>query len=219
MIEKQIENKNKETIDNLIRMTMLKLKNKNMIFHSESDFQFKFAWTLKNLKPSLEIILEYSLLNSRCFIDIVVIDDKIKYPIELKYFTKPHEKHPFLKKQNDTYRTYGVINDIKRVEDFVGKKSNDGIGYSIVLSNHSTYWNSNVRESSNYYKFRITNGRKIKSGETLDWLDPTAVSAGKNKPPLTLKGNYNFVWNDYVSDENNGLVFKYLINSYKYNED
>lgn len=201
-------------MNKLIEETMLELKKQKLVFHSEADFKYKLAWTLNMLKPELEIILEYSEPETTSLTDIVVIDKGIKYPIELKYFTKPHKLYPYLKKQNDTYRVYKVMNDIKRIEDFINRETNKGIGYSIVLSNHNSYWEPTIKKTSNHYNFRISDGRRLKSKTELKWLNTKAKSHYVSYGSIELLGEYKFNWKEYYKNASEKLEFKYLINIY-----
>jgi hypothetical protein len=191
-------------------------KNKDRVFHSEADFQFQLAWELKSLKD-FNVRLEYSenlSSNKNGHFDIVIITEDQKYiPVELKYFTKPHHKYPQLKQQNDTWRTYDYFEDMLRVEHFVNQHNNSYKGYTIVLSNYAFFWEGNVRESTNYYDFRILNNREIKPRE-YKWADSNAksVKGTRREKNIELKGHYKFEWNAFLEEED--LEFKYMINEY-----
>lgn len=69
-----------------IKTAIKNLSEKRKIFHSESDFQFAFAWELQKELPQAEIRLEYCPAFAKdMHIDIFVIENGATYPIELKY--------------------------------------------------------------------------------------------------------------------------------------
>lgn len=60
------------------------------VFVSEADFQFAFAWKIKELYPGADIRLEYIpwLYDRNMHIDIAVFMGERMLPIELKYKIK-----------------------------------------------------------------------------------------------------------------------------------
>jgi hypothetical protein len=193
-----------------LREVLIKLSDNNRnfgVFHSEADFQFQLGLHLKEFYPEHDIIFEY-LCNNGERIDIVVISpDGEKTPIELKYFTKATIELPFINIQNDTWRCYDVIKDIKRVEGFLNNQ-NSKKGFVILLSNHPIYWNGPKGEP-NYYNFRLNQGRVIKPGN-FAWLDPSgkAISKGR-KIELSIINEYTLNWQDYKTVGKS--KFKFLV--------
>ena len=72
-----------------IMQVIERLKTKRKVFVSEADFQFEFAWVMKELYPDYKIRLEYCpSYDRKMHIDVLVITDSGWIPIELKYKTK-----------------------------------------------------------------------------------------------------------------------------------
>jgi len=149
------------------------------VFVSESDFQFAFAWKIKELHPDASIRLEYIpwLYDRNMHIDIAVFINNQMVPIELKYKTKGFtgiigSDTISLKNQGaqDVGR-YDFLYDVQRMEGIVNsslypiKKA-----YAVLLTNDSGYWiKSNKSGTSNRPvddEFRIHDGTVITGQRT-----------------------------------------------------
>lgn len=199
-------------------LTKLSENPERRVFHSEADFQFQLAWGLKE-QEGFDVILEYSeniSNNERNRVDIVIVKNNKYIPIELKYFTKPHNNYKQLKQQNDTWRTYDYFEDLMRVESFVNTRDNSDEGYTIVLSNYNFFWQGNVKENVNYYDYRILHNREIKPRD-YKWADSEAksVKGTRREKKIKIKGNYKFKWDTFFKEKD--LEFKYMINRYSKN--
>lgn len=154
-----------------IETVLLALANERKVFWSEADFQFAFAWKLKEMlkysdpKSAINVRLERraDTLEQRTdapeqgnekensgdiYIDIwVEINEKV-YPIELKYKTIKCT----LKDGSEEYKLkqhgacdigcYLYLKDAERIEH-ISKSLGDnfGKGYAIMLTNDHLYWN------------------------------------------------------------------------------
>lgn len=153
-----------------IETVLLALANERKTFWSEADFQFAFAWKLKEMlkysdpKSAINVRLERraDALEQRSdaseqgnekensgdiYIDIwVEINEKV-YPIELKYKTIQCT----LKDGSEEYKLkqhgacdigcYLYLKDVERIEH-ISKSLGDnfGKGYAIMLTNDHLYW-------------------------------------------------------------------------------
>jgi len=197
------------------------LCNNRPVFHSEADFQHALAWHIHQQWPDYSIRLEYQLsLGEHEYLDILAFDNHNKLAIELKYKTKPFFApiggEIFLLKDYGAQPPgrYQFLNDIQRLEQFVSGHDNV-TGYAILLTNDSSYWNPPRNTSSVDASFRIHEGRVING--VLSW--GSTVSQGTIKgieKPITIKGTYKLIWQDYHEVESNEYVdgsrkFRYLM--------
>lgn len=153
-----------------IETVLLALTNERKVFWPEADFQFAFAWKLKEMlkysdpKSDINVRLERraDALEQRTdapeqgnekensgdiYIDIWVEIDKMVYPIELKYRTIQCT----LKDGSEEYKLkqhgacdigcYLYLKDVERIEH-ISKSLGDnfGNGYAIMLTNDHLYW-------------------------------------------------------------------------------
>ena len=181
-----------------IHMVMAELAKTRPIFHSEADFQHALAWQIHEMMRDIQIRLEFNLNplgQEGVYLDIWLPCHELA--VELKYKTKPllalHNSEAFLLKEQgaQNHGRYDFLKDVERVESAER-------GVAIILTNEPSYWKEDsVRDSSNYYDFRIHEGRRL-SGE-LKWKNPEdkAAKTGGRQDPITLSGSYNLRWEDY----------------------
>jgi len=199
------------------------LKKERLLFHSEADFQFAFAWELQKYYPDAKIRLEYcpADINSSIHIDILVIWENLWYPIELKY--KKYETETLI--QGETYKLknqraqdlgrYDFLKDIQRLEELISKDAKFGYGFAILLTNDQNYWREAVNKNTYDADFRINNGL-IKTGQ-LKWFE--ARTQNNRQQDILLKGKYPINWLDYSQINNErGGIFKYVIEKIHYNK-
>ena len=144
------------------------------VFHSEADFQFSLSWKIKELFPEADIRLEIPFgKKKKEYLDILVkLKDEV-IPIELKYKTKKtkliHDNEYFYLKNHGAYNVnrYAILKDVERIERFI-EENNCSQGYSIILSNDSTYWNLNDKDTLDK-EFSIQEGKLI-TGK-LQWTE------------------------------------------------
>lgn len=154
-----------------IETVLLALAKERKVFWSEADFQFAFAWKLKemfedsNPQSTISVRLERraDALEQRTdaseqgnekensgdiYIDIwVEINEKV-YPIELKYktikctITDGSEEYKLKQQSVSGIGCYLYLKDVERIEH-ISKSLGDnfGKGYAIMLTNDHLYWN------------------------------------------------------------------------------
>jgi hypothetical protein len=172
------------------------------VFHSEADFQFAFAWTIKELWPDVEIRLEtHPKPNVR--LDLLVVDGRSGWAtaIELKYMTrawsgKVGDESFALKNQGASdIRCYDVVKDIGRVEGFV--TAADRLrGYVIALTNDG-YWRPATHgRPTNADSFRISEGTVLSGSR--QWGPHAGAGTMRSRElPIELAGSYRLAWSDY----------------------
>ena len=205
----------KSDIENILKS----LAKERKLFWSEADFQFSFAWKLKETFDNAEIRLErahdINEQGKRIYVDIwVKLDNKI-YPIELKYKTRKYDaedqsgEHIAVKDQIalDEGR-FGYLKDIERIER-IAHEDSFGRGFAIILTNDSHYYKECTRKKlPNDINFHIHEGA-VKEAKTLVWQNNAKLT--KKHGNITLKNSYTIHWETYnATDKKNG-VFTYAI--------
>ncbi len=200
-----------------VACVMKSLSAEKRIFTSEADFQFSLAWKIKEMYPEFDVRLEETLLSDPDkHIDIVLHHLDAIIPIELKYCTrslKPSESfNVVLKNQGaQDLRRYDFIKDVQRIESIRdGIRGSTGTsfirGYAIILTNSSSYWDSNRDYSGCCDRdFRI-DGKKESFGGLMEWRGASdGTMKGREKPLRT--GVYKIHWENYLDDP----LFRYLM--------
>lgn len=195
----------------------MNLKQKHRFFVSEADFQAAFTWELAQVFqdcPDVKIYREfpvrvYDAQWRTIYIDILVVVDGKKYPIELKYKTHKIESDDLyedtgipikdiLKSQAaHDVDSYDCWKDISRIEKLI----DSGFAHSgvfICIANDKYYWNGNCGENTLGYAFRMNPG--IKRGGEYNWNLANCTIPEKllkTRPNLYIKNDYEFVWQDF----------------------
>lgn len=224
-----------------IETVLLALAKERKVFWSEADFQFAFAWKLKemledrNPQSTINVRLERRAdeLEKRddgkksgdAYIDIWVEIDKMVYPIELKYktiqctITDGSEEYKLKQHGACDIGCYLYLKDVERIEH-ISKSLGDnfGKGYAIMLTNDHLYWDQpkTTPDTTAFSDFRIYDGRKIVAGQNLDWHPSSNNQPAWQKElgHLTLTHNYTINWKDYsklLNEEGKAIPFKYSI--------
>lgn len=210
-----------------IETVLLALANERIIFWSEADFQFAFAWKLKemfedsNPQSTINVRLERraDALEQRTdapeqgnekensgdiYIDIwVEINEKV-YPIELKYktiqctITDGSEKYKLKQHGACDIGCYLYLKDVERIEH-ISKSLGDnfGKGYAIMLTNDHLYWDK-PRTSPDTTAF---SDFRIYDGRTISAKQNLIWHPTSNKQPVWQKklGPFNLN-HDYTID-------------------
>jgi len=181
---------------------MRELSLQRPVFHSEADFQHALAMQIHMHLPDCNIRLEYPFGSNReNRLDILVFGDNWKTAIELKYKTTDFfgalQGDIFVLKghsANDIGR-YEFLKDVERLEGFVSQNLGT-IGYSILLTNDSAYWNPSNRDLPIDSEFRLTEGRKVVG--TLRWGEHAGKGTTKGiEAPISIAGAYDCRWKEY----------------------
>lgn len=186
-------------------------------FVSEADFQASLTWELAKVfqdSPNVKIYREFPVrvYDTRwhtIYIDILVVADGKKYPIELKYKTDKIESDALyedtgipikdiLKSQAaHDVDSYDCWKDISRIEKLVDSGFAQ-TGVFICIANDKYYWNGNCGENTLGYAFRMNPG--IKRGGEYNWNFANCTIPEKllkTRPNLRIKNDYEFVWRDF----------------------
>lgn len=224
-----------------IERVLLSLANERKVFWSEADFQFAFAWKLKeifegsNPQSTINVKLERRVdsLEKRddgkksgdAYIDIwVEINEKV-YPIELKYKTikctlkDGYEEYKLKQHGACDIGCYLYLKDVERIEHLSKSLSdNFGKGYAIMLTNDHLYWDKprTSPDTTAFSDFRIYDGKTIPAKQKLIWHPSSNKQPvwQKKLGPLTLTHNYTINWKDYsklLNEEGKAIPFKYSI--------
>jgi hypothetical protein len=197
-----------------VERILAELSGERPVFHSEADFQFALALKMQQLYPQIAIRLERTEIvdNKRLRIDVLAHQDGQTTLIELKYFTRRLRVQVNLAK--DEYETYNILDqaahdlcrydslkDIQRLELLVERrtlKGHSAVGYAILLTNDSLFWEKPARDGVIDYAFRLHEGRTIAGGEALQWDERAGDGTKKGREePITLRGDYTFRWRRY----------------------
>lgn len=179
------------------------LSTSRKVFHSEADFQFAMAWTLRELHPHLHIRLE-SHPEPAVSLDLLVRDasTNLTWAVELKYLTRllvcddVGERFQLKNHGAQDIRGYDVVKDLHRVERFVSGKPG-WRGAVVVLTNDGSYWRPRVHgRQTNADAFRIGEG-VILSGERVWGLQTGAGTMKGREASLGLAGSYRLQWSDF----------------------
>ena len=202
-----------------IKSILDKLFTNNKVFNSEADFQLELAMYIKNkYKDKCKIVLEYCpgyMKDKNVYIDILVIINNHKYPIELKYKTKEAiEEYDgikyYLKEHGaKNINCYLYWNDVKRIEDFKKNDKSFKKGYTIFLTNDEIYLKA-PRSNASYKEFSIhpSDDKKCKD---LKWQKKSKLKT------IHLDGVY-YTQSDknwFTIKSNTKTQFYYLINEIK----
>ncbi len=181
------------------------------VFHSEADFQHELAIELERLQPGLSVRLEFPVPDGA--IDIILLDEvrKPRFAIELKY-RKARLVTEVLGEQFDLsnhgardHGAYAIWRDVSRIEQIESGKLQ---GMVIVVTNDKNYL-SEAKESTNFYDFRLSAGRRLVPLSELNWRDLESQSFRKYPATISVQGNYHLEWGDYsrVEGRNNTRFF------------
>lgn len=205
------------TLDLSIGDVMLKLAQLRPIFHSEADFQHSVAWEIHRCLPNASVTLErpYRTSASPLHLDMLIRFGDQALAVELKYKTaklshRGMDDHYTLLNQNaqDVGR-YDFIKDIWRLEA-ITKAIPNCLGWAIILSNDSGYWNASRRSGTVDSEFRLSEGGTLQG--TRSWGAAASAGTMKNREkPIVLESVYGLRWHKYseITALKNGQ-FRYI---------
>lgn len=195
------------------------MKEKRKVFHSEADFQFALSWEIKEIYPEIDVRLEYAykILGKIYHLDILLIIEDKFIPIELKYKTVKNllivNDEEFILRSHSAQDggKYDFIKDIVRIETLLLDKSKFFEGYTIMITNDSSYWKGNIKLNTCCAEFDIAENKEIKG--LLKWAEHTSIGTKKNREDdLNLLGKYKIKWNKYsYFNEKKNANFKYVL--------
>ena len=194
------------------------------IFENEVQFQFGFAWRLREfLGDNVFILVEHRLSDKKDYTDLVVGTSDGMTAIEFKY--RLADKSIIYKNHNNEITTsaqgapdigcYGFLKDVERLE----KNKESSIitqGYAIMITNYPLIWGDGTRKGTNWELMCLRNKNTVGPGK-IEW---------KKNPPrddykeaIELSNGYEIEWKDYKMNSveeilDNGRIkhpFKYLV--------
>ena len=199
-----------------IHSIMHGLAEKRPIFHSEADFQFALAWSIKEIVPNCEVRLEFKPFpyeSGRMHLDIWLPSERtvieLKYPSTSLDVTS-NEEHFLLKEGADDLDRYGFVKDVARIEQVIGARRDATHGFAVLLTNNDRLWKEPTRtwQTTNDAWFRIHDGHRI-TGE-LDWVKKAPDK--QTATPIKLRATYGMRWNDYRDlKSGKNSRFRYLV--------
>jgi hypothetical protein len=173
------------------------------VFHSEADFQHALAWELHRQMPDVDVRLELPRVHAGkvLHVDIWMTREDSILALELKYKTRKlsvevrSETFNLLDQSAQDIGRYDFIKDIQRLEQLrLGAPSM--VGYTVLLTNDSSYWAQPRDPYCVDAVFRIPEGRVI-SG-TLRWDERASPGTMRGREePLDISGAYTIQWKDY----------------------
>ena len=156
------------------------------------------------------------------YIDILVVANGQRFPIELKYKTDRIESDDLYEDTGITIKdilrtqsaqdegSYDCWKDISRIEKLVDSGFAKS-GIFICIANDKYYLNGNSFENTLGYAFRMNPGAKY--GGEYNWNLANCTVPEKlltARPNLHIKNNYEFTWNDFYDMPAKNGLFKYL---------
>lgn len=194
-----------------VKEFLQQLSKQRKLFHNEKDFQFNFAWMMKN--EGYDVKLEYyngMEKSKRSYIDLIAVLNEETIAFEFKYKTKK-EKVVIDNEEFDLFSqgaydlgSYAVLKDVKRLERLVNEKKVKE-AYVIFLTNDKKY-EKGFKEGSLFYDFNLKDNRIIKKNEILDFCFKEKTFA-KNLDEISFNNDYVLKWFDY-SENLRCLVMK-----------
>ncbi len=191
------------------------------VFHSEADFQHAMAWEIHERLPRASVRLErpaeVSHLNKLLHVDIWIEQDGDVLALELKYKTRAlqvrvgNEQYALRSQSAQDIGRYDFIKDIERVENIVADRGPRATGYTILLTNDSSYWTRSLNDNTVDVKFRLHEGSTLHGG--LEWgLGASAGTKRGREQTLQLRGSYALRWENYSRPADGSYGgFRYLV--------
>lgn len=196
------------------------------VFTSEADLQLTFAQSILCCYPTSTVRLEYCpVFKNEMHLDTLVLwpsgSNRKWIPIQLKYKTQEFKWSDnddcFYNLKNQGAQDWGCYDyllDISRIETVKNSLQDEfKCGYAVFITNDLLYMNG-PNSNSNYYDFRICEGRTIEN-EDLSWKNTSHVSKQRINN-IHLSGSYSFRWHEYSEIYNSKFVI--LVNEIKGNE-
>ena len=126
---------------------MVALSKERPVFHSEADFQFAFAWRIKQAMPRWNIRLEFNPVPEEgrtmaldIWIPTAGVAIELKYPTRRLDTVVGGERFALRNHGAQPPNRYDYLRDVQRLEREVatGRAKR---GFAILLTNDHGYWN------------------------------------------------------------------------------
>ena len=198
---------------------LFEMKENYPLFHSEADFQFRLAWSMKERFSELDFRLEKAMIpdptsypklyekrgTTTPYIDIWFRNTLTgtNYGIELKYIKQFSDSRKNFKVNDEFYSLrrenskleYMVSywRDVQRLEEFKHNKIIDH-GFSIYLTNDICFWKPNATDLNRFYRL----AENSKAGLFSQFpLDTKGNPIGKKRIEINQIYDLNENWYDY----------------------
>lgn len=194
---------------------MKELAKDRPVLHSEADFQHALGWQIHRANPEQAVRLEYKPRPKLAmYVDLWLPTAGVA--VELKYRTRKLK----CKARGEEFRLrdqgahppsrYSFLNDVQRLEEFLGTVAEVRAGLAVFLTNDAAYWKEPSRRNVVDVEFRLHEGRRI-AGE-MAWSERAKPGTKKGREaPICVNGNYALKWRDYASVGNGRHAqFRYL---------
>lgn len=214
-----------ETIEQIEAKIACFLTNIKQPILSEAQLQVMLALHLKQIAKYDEVYAEYTFpksylgteyqwgkKNDKVSFDIVVRKGEEYYPIELKYKTKEEntglklfgcetEEIKLAEQAAKNLNCYGFWKDVKRLELIKDKFAKVSGGIALFVTNADTYLKK-PEKGSQYARFSIYDGRKVKANESLYWVNPDGSELKKDDyRGFNNSNDYELKWQECGSDK------------------
>ena len=186
-----------------IRCMMTRLAERQLVFHSEADFQHALAWQIHETMPERQVRLEVNVIPTErrgMFLDILLPQEGIA--IELKYVTRKLEIDQggelFHLRDHGAQdqRRYDFLLDIQRLETTLLRRKEFKAGGAVLLTNDPLYWRKSGKANAVDLDFHLHEGRRV-AGE-LKWSDGASLGTKRGREsPILLKNSYNLHWHRF----------------------
>jgi len=190
------------------------LADQRPVFHSEADFQFAFAWKIREQNPEYSVRLAVPLgKTENAHID-VLIKAKEKVGVEVKYHksglttTVNSESFVFTGTAPRDVARYGFLKDIERLEKFVPDFC--ASGFALMLTNDARLWADPGIARRIDREFDLSE-QHILTGK-LNWAEQASPGSrlGGDKG-IQLKGRYTCNWQEFSRVDGKNGQFRYLL--------
>lgn len=182
---------------------MRRLADTRKVFHSEADFQHALAWHIHEAMPESQVRLEVDVMqveHQRRFLDIwlpvegIAIESKYKtWELELE---QDGEVFVLRDQSAQDQGRYDFLSDIQRLELMRSELEQCNAGYTVLLTNGSSYWKVPTYRDTVDADFRVHEGREISGA--LAW-SARAGAVGNRTSPIQIRGSYRLRWQEYSS--------------------
>ncbi len=199
------------------------------IFQNERQLQFDLAWQIHaelNMEVRFEVRFNGDEKNK--YVDLIVVDGNQFFAIELKYKTDRATVGGITLQRHSAgdLGCYDYWSDVERLENLKSKTCTiDQVknltyagGLVLMISNDAWYWNQHQNVKTQYYNFRLTDGREINPGDYEWQIDKSEKDAFQKQQPtrskkITFNKKYTVKWEPYYTYKNDGKgkEFKYML--------
>lgn len=198
------------------------LRQKNIPFYSEADFQHQLAWEIHKKHPDSSVYLEVPYKNYRdgsknkIYVDILINYKGRRIGLELKYktaiFNYAHNEVEYNLASHGAQplSRYDILKDIERLQNLINSNAIDD-GYAIAVTNDKVLWSHRTNRNGSGSDFFL--GDK-KAGQILTWKDGFKLgSIGSHRAEnISFLYPVKIQWEPWCAfTEGNNKEFKYIM--------